>query len=503
MELKEGIHKKGKGFFMTNIFNSRKFRFGTLSVILTVGVIAVVIALNIILSLLGQRFNLIFDLTKDKEYKLSEETVEFLEKVDQDIEIVVLNNEIGFKEANEYYNQAYLLITQFSQVNSKIKVKYVDMDRDPTFAQKYTDLDLEENGVLIIGPQKKKALAIGDLFSFEYDQYYQPYFSETNVEQAIASGIYAVTSELPLITILQGHDEASTAGLEKLLEQNNFEVKTINIAIEEIDKNSSVVVIPSPKRDYIAEELKKLDDYLKDKEKDEHNLVAIFGYDQPELPNLQTFIKEWGIEVRSELIYETNYVINNTYGFGFLPRYVENIFAKDLESRRRACAMLLSRALNTLYDDEPGPYGQKTEKVLTTTDGAKLTKTALDDDWEPSDKDEQGRFTLMAKSIRETVHDNKKYKNTAVVLGSKDFLGDSLLSNTGFANFEFALNMFNELSKRQSPITIKPKKISAEQMPATLTAKHIEIIGLYMFTILLPICVLGFGLVVWLRRRHL
>lgn len=489
---------------MTNILKSRKFRFGTLSVVLTVGVIAIVIALNIILSLVGQRVNLVVDLTKDKEFKLSEETVEFLKGIDQDIEITVLNSEIGFKEAHEYYNQAHLLITQFPQVNAKIKIKYVDMDRDPTFATRYTDLDLEHNGILISADKNNKALTFEDLFSIGYTQDFRSYISGSNVEQAIASGIYAVTSELPLVTILQGHDEMSTAGLEELLVRNNFEVKTINIATEEIDKNSSVVVIPTPKKDYTAEELEKLDAYFKDRSREQRNLVAIFGYGQPDLPNLQTYLKEWGIEVRSEFIYETNdmYAINNTLGFGFIPRYTENVFAKDLASRNRACAVLFSRALNTLYDNEAGPYGQKTERLMITTDSARLT-TTLDEDWRPSDKDEKGQFVSAAKSIRELVHENKAYKNAAVVLGSKEFFGDELLENTGFANYEYALNMFNELSQRESPITIKPKKISIEQMPPTLTAAHIKIIGLYMFTILLPLCVLGFGLVVWLRRRHL
>lgn len=497
---------------MTNIFKSRKFRFGTLSVILTVGVIAIVIALNIILSLLGQRVSLIIDLTKDKEYKLSKETVEFLQTVDQDIEIVVLNNEISFKEANVYYNQANLLITQFPQVNSKIKISYVDMDREPAFAQKYNDLDLEENGILIIGPKRNRALTVDDLFTFEYDQLYRPYFSESNVEQAIASGIYVVTSELPLVTILKGHDEMSTASLEELLIQNNFEVKTINIATEEIDNNSSVVVIPAPKKDYTDWELEKLDAYFKDRGREQHNLVAIFGYDQPELPKLETYIKEWGIEVRPKLILETSsqrkietiYVYSEEKkgmslirtDFAYMPIYSEGLFAKDLASKNRFCAMLFSRAINTLYDEEPGPYGQKTEKVLTTTENAWLYP-------KDEEKSEVGQFTSVAKSIREAVYENKNYKNTAVVIGSKEFFGDELLWNTGFANFEFALNMFNELSQRQIPITIKPKKISVEQMPPTLTAGHIKIIGLYMFTILLPICVLGFGLVMWLRRRHL
>lgn len=496
---------------MTRFFGSRKFRFGTLSVALTMGVIAIVVALNIILSLLGQRFNLILDLTQNKEYKLSKETVEYLKTVEQDVEVVVLNNEIDFKEADRYFNQAALLLDQFSQANPKIKIKYVDLDREPAYAKTYADLDLEENGILIIGPNNNKALTLDDLFTYNYTQYYQVYISESNVEQAVASGIYAVTSELPIVTILKGHDEMSTSSLEELLKKNNFEVKSVNIATEEIDKNTSVVVIPAPKRDYTAGELEKLDAYFKDRGREQHGLVTIFGYEQEELPNLEAFIKEWGIEVSPKLAYETNaqkkletlnvyledkgYILIRT-DFAYLPEYAEEVFAKDLARRNRQCVMLFSRVLNTIYDSEPGPYGQKTTKVLTTTADARLY---------PKDEAgvQTGQFTSAAKSVRESVYDNKKYTNTAFVLGSKEFFGDELLWNTGFANYEFALNVFNELSQRKSPITIQPKTISVEQMPPTLTAAHIKVIGLYVFTILLPLCVLGAGLFVWMRRRHL
>ena len=89
-----------------NIFSSRRFKHGTLATVMTVGLVAVVVLVNVIVGLLVERFPISIDLTDNKIFELSDESIDYLKGIDQQIEISVLATEEDFSGTNAYYNQA-------------------------------------------------------------------------------------------------------------------------------------------------------------------------------------------------------------------------------------------------------------------------------------------------------------------------------------------------------------------------------------------------------------
>ena len=80
-----------------NLIHSRKFRHGSVSVALTVLIIAAVVIVNVIASVLAARYSWMYiDMTSEQLYTLSDEAIELLDKSFVDImaKRVELNEEL-------------------------------------------------------------------------------------------------------------------------------------------------------------------------------------------------------------------------------------------------------------------------------------------------------------------------------------------------------------------------------------------------------------------------
>ena len=127
---------------LSNILKNRRLRMGSFATALTVVFIAVLIILNMIVSAISERFPVQLDLTTGKIYELSDETIEYLRTVEKDVNIYVLATEDSFGSPNEYYLQACETIKKFPQYNSRIKVQFIDLAKDPAFESKYSSYSM-------------------------------------------------------------------------------------------------------------------------------------------------------------------------------------------------------------------------------------------------------------------------------------------------------------------------------------------------------------------------
>ena len=84
-----------------------------------------------------------------------------------------------------------------------------------------------------------------------------------------------------------------------------------------------------------------------------------------------------------------------------------------------------------------------------------------------------------------------------MVVGDAEFLNPQFAS---IGNADFVLNTLNWLQDEHESISIRPKNIVSEYL-------NINSFQILLFSgivvILIPLIILGSGLVVWLRRRHL
>ena len=86
---KTSSDKKGiKGFF-----KARRTRMGAAFISVTVLVIAAVVLLNVIFGVLSDRSAMYIDVTANRNYKLQQATLDYINDLNKDVDIYVLANE--------------------------------------------------------------------------------------------------------------------------------------------------------------------------------------------------------------------------------------------------------------------------------------------------------------------------------------------------------------------------------------------------------------------------
>ena len=69
---------------------SRRLRHGTMATVLSVCFVAAVVLVNVIVSILVERYPLTVDLTSNKVFELSQESIDYVSGLDKDINVYVL-----------------------------------------------------------------------------------------------------------------------------------------------------------------------------------------------------------------------------------------------------------------------------------------------------------------------------------------------------------------------------------------------------------------------------
>ena len=129
---------KNKAKFM------KKFKYGTIAAVTTAIVIAIVIVFNVMMSMVTAKYPVKFDLTQDKRYELSQESIDFLKALGNDVEIAVTMTEEELTQGGYYFTDTYRripteIIPQFlekyemyaSDADGSVEIKYIDIEKNP------------------------------------------------------------------------------------------------------------------------------------------------------------------------------------------------------------------------------------------------------------------------------------------------------------------------------------------------------------------------------------
>jgi hypothetical protein len=486
------------------LFGKRNLRYGFVSVCITVIVIAVIVLFNVVLGSLFKKYPLDIDLTEDQIFELSDETKDFLAELDQDVNISVLTTEASFIAASptEYFVQANEVIRRYSQYSSRVHLEYVDMIRNPNFATRYPDLDLNISDILIVCGDRARKLSPQDLFNIR-SSYYGSFVSSSKAEQAMTGAVLAVTStKTSLAAVINGHGESDVSPLTDLLQMNSWETVTVTTMTEAIPPAASLLILAAPQRDLSTDELNNIDSFLENG--DDRTLLYFGSYNQPgqvdnqsSLPNLDAFLAEWGIAVDSGMVFETN---NNRIivdPFMAFADFVEGDYSKSVMEKGLSPVLPRTRPLRLVFEAQ---RYRRTSVLVQASADAGIMPANAEPDWYPGPQDMQAGIPLMtlSSSMRTNV-DGDFINSHVIVCGSLLTLDQSLLGNVNIGNSTFFLDLLGNLAGREDRIYVMDKTLGFSTMNITMAQ---VIIFSLIFVVLVPLAVLVTGIVVWLRRRH-
>src|SRR5262250_290289 len=118
------IYILGQWRDIAKLFSGRQARYGTLSLVSVLIVLGILVAINYI----GARQNKRWDLTTNKQFSLSDQTRNVLQKLDSPLQIMVFEKEDGFQRFKDK-------LKEYEYLSKKVSVEYTDPDKKRAVAQ--------------------------------------------------------------------------------------------------------------------------------------------------------------------------------------------------------------------------------------------------------------------------------------------------------------------------------------------------------------------------------
>ncbi len=507
-----------------NPFRSKKFKRGSLSVVFTVLFIAGIVLVNIVLNLVLERFNVEADLTSGSIFTLSDETVNYVSGLDDSISFFVTADKDELKGAGQLYAQTVEFLDKMVSLNSRFKVKYVNLLQDPDFTNNYVEtlqnyqviVQSEKTGryrILSINDFMQYKLNDGKTYSYSEASMYVNYGGYTvsdyssTAEEQLVSAIMSVSLDDPtVVTFVKGYGESDSSALEKILTNNAYVVQNAEIErIEAVPEDTDILVIHGPTKDYSLDSITKIDTWLSNDGKYGKDLIYIATPDPAETPNLDEYLKEWGIEVGRG--YVLQFDTDHAYYTGSALPVMQDISMNtetayyDIMKKSSGTSFIgyYVRPVIKLWENE----GNLANVSVASAYGEKciMFPFTADESWTPTEDSFTSYDVIVEASKVQFADNNQPTYSKVIVCGSDQLFTDYFTTASNYSNGEAALSLFDANSDNTGKtISIVEKSFAAETYQIDRGTQ--AAIGI-TFAIVIPVVIIIIGIVVWIRRRRL
>lgn len=485
-------------------FDKRKLKYGSLATAVTVVFVIALVLLNVLSVKLTERFDLKIDTTKEQLFAISDQTKEYLKTLDENVEISIMLAEEDMDNGTMYTKIIKEVAEKYAVCSDKISINFYDTEKNPEIVNKYNQYysdDITYGDIVVFSDGRIKVLTMTDLFeiSIDYTTYTQQIESIKADEVLTSAVMYVADPNPPKVAVLVCQQSESVAAslstMTDLFESNGYTVETVDPLSQEISKDYALVVLAAPYSDLTDMVIDKIDAYLYNDGKLGKNLFYMANYDQRDIPNVDAFLKEWGISIGEGYIMNADANSTITAPVGGLQTYFESPvlslneeYAEFVNSDKIPMIMPAARPIDVLFTEDDD---RETSVMMATPD----TCVVVDNE---GNVGEQATFNVMVRGSKSIYQGAEKISSNVIVSGSAYFL-DSYLESTAFNNKEFIVSLFNRYTGKDHGITILPKSLLTE----SITISDNEANSLTtVVVVIIPLIVAIVGIVVILRRKY-
>lgn len=438
--------------------------------------ILVVLAIVVVANVLADRYNKSYDGTANKRYSLSDQTAKIVKDLKQNATITYFDQPHGFQHAKD-------LLDEYADLSPKVKVKYVDVDKEPGLARA---AGIKDYGTAIveIGPRKEEAKSM----------------TEEGITGAFIRDLKNTTRTVCFVTGSGEHqiDNTERGGLSNfkdLLAKDNYETKTVSLLEKaEVPSDCTALVVAGPTRNYEQPEVDAVKKYVEGGGRTLLMLDAPLKAGRLEIADndaLATLLQSWGVTLNKDLILDLN-PIGQMVGLGpqvaLVTSYAPQAIVTDMKGT--ATGFPLSRSMEVKNTDKT-----TVDKMFDSSNTSLATNNLNSAAVDPNDpKNKKGPLTLAAAGTYKTGKENSQGR--FVVMGSSSWLDNGFISFNG--NSDLALNTVNWLASDEDLISIRPK--APDDRRVTMTRAQLGWVRITSQFLLPGIVVLA-GVGVWWKRR--
>lgn len=433
-----------------------------------------------------------------------------------------------------------------------IEVSFINAAQNPSAVQKYkttSSSTIYSSNVIFEFGTEFRVYAMDRFFIRSESTSAAPW--AYNGEKEFASAILAVTrAESPIACFTTNHGERAgdCQSFRTLVERAGYTVQDIDLSVDEIPADCRLLITYDPQTDFLGfdnagadgvSEIDRLDKFL-DKA---YSFMLFIDDETPEMPVLEEYLEEWGVEVcrvedqetgktdnfhiRDEVqrLDPAGYTVIGAYGTQGLGASI----TKDMRGVAYPSKVVFPHATSLVRSDS---YFQKYVSAEETSDGVAYsyetyyrngvtrtlsniftsytTATAEAFGKTYTIATEKDPFRLMTLTSEERTVQEGNYltsqdRSFVCVVGSTEFASDALLDSSVYGNADVLVSALRSMGRELVPVTsISFKSFKITDIDATaaeLTTGDATAL-LVVLTLLPVVLCAGVGVVVSVRRKY-
>lgn len=451
----------------------RTARQGGNALVVTLSVIGILVLLNV----LAARHNKRFDLTAERAYSLSPQTLQVLGDLQGPVDVTAFMTPGYFARAT-----VEDLLREYTYHSDKIRLEIVDLEQNPALARQN---NITNDGTIVFQAGDRRQTSLG------YD------------EQAFTSALVKVTrEEVKTVYFLTGHKERDVedvtnpgySTIAEAIRNDNYQVSSVNLSITPtVPSDAAVLIIAAPTISPAAKEIEAINAYV-----DRGGSLFVLGDPSTEV-DLADVLSRWGLSLRRDIAIDPQSAFFGDVATPVISRYpAYHDITKDLTG-----LMTLYPLACSIATQSPAPDGVSVTPLVQTSAGSwgetdlQAQQVGMDEG-----QDVAGPLDLAVAATLDLPAEGEaaEEKHARLVLfGDADLVANNMLQSVqGTGNADLFLNATSWLAEEESLISIRAKQSTPRTV--VLTPPQIRTV-MYTSMIFLPGIVIAAGAWVWWRRR--
>jgi len=439
----------------------------------------------VVLYLIAARHHKLFDITEDKKYSLSDQTIKVLQSLGQDVEILAF-----FKQGQEGLENIELLFEKYRYHSERVTYEIINPQERPTLTEKY---NIEQFGEIVLRTESRNEKI------------------KSPLEEEITNALLKITSgRVKKVAFLTGHgepslDDGQKSGyslLRRHLELQNYQLSELLLLREErVPGDIDCLIIASPKKELLENEINALRDFAND------GGSILFLMDPKTVSSFENFVHEVGFDTKTAMIVDP---LSRVFGGNvytpvttqYIPHAVTNNF-------RIACFFPTARMVDVKGDlpepfkgyaiayTGPGSWAEFNLESLETKPvynknmdivGPVPLLAVIEDTSEPDEGEVEVDAAVLRKQSR---------KARFIAIGDSNFIDNSNIGLSG--NKDMFLNIVSWLTRDENLISIR--KTASDSIPLFLN-KFQQFVVFSVPVLMMPLLALGAGILNNIRLRR-
>lgn len=460
--------------------------------VMTVLAVVFVVVVNLITNAIGSNITQV-DLSRQDIFTLTDVSVKFLEKLDQDVTIITL------AEPGQEYADLERLLQDYQAHSSHITLEKRDPAKNPDIVSKY-NANLSQGSVIVVCGEKYRAIDLMDmLIQSNVDEDSAYVYFQYDMEGLITNAIEYVTSDVSIKAyVLTGSGKSTLGTIETDIEKQGIDVDDVNLEDEgKVPEDADLLILHLLTKDLTDKEYKYITEFLDNGGTMFISEEALDIKTGTVLPNYDALLERYGMSVEHVTVLEQNssyyYTGENSYNFMVKPVVRSHEITEDIIGTNTELLLVTPDKIDISEKSN-------VEIIpLLESSGTAYYKSKSDGAMAKLNTDPSGTFTYVAAAV-ETMENGKESKliySSSYSLLSRDYVESQINDSLAAANTRFVISCMKWLTGQEDTIYVDKKSKSYNR----LIYIHDVDVKLGYLTLAVPAAILLTGGVVWYKRR--